>query len=281
MKPKLILTRGLPASGKTTWANETKAHSTDIVIICKDDIRAEFPNMNERAVIKKRNELTQIVADNGLCHSVLWADTNLNPIHLATALDMFSDHFDIETKDFFDVPVEECIKRDLNRANPVGKDVIMEMYYRWVCPKESENTHSSLPVAIIIDIDGTIAVTTSRGHYDYSEGAVLTDAPRMNVINIIRAVIKSGVTPIFVSGRKDECKIDTRYWLSTYFGDVILLMREADDNRNDAIVKKEIYDSRIKDNYNVVGVFDDRPRVIRMWEKEGLTVFNVGKGYEF
>jgi predicted kinase len=35
----------------------------------------------------------------------------------------------------FDVPVEECIKRDLKREKPVGKAVILNMYEKFIKPK--------------------------------------------------------------------------------------------------------------------------------------------------
>jgi predicted kinase len=39
---KMILTLGLPASGKTTWANQYVAENPNTVIVCRDDIRAEL-----------------------------------------------------------------------------------------------------------------------------------------------------------------------------------------------------------------------------------------------
>lgn len=296
---KLIIIKGLPGSGKSTWSREyISKHKA--VNICKDDLRKMMPLLNEGKVLEARNYLTSHYLKIG--HDVIWSDTNLNPIHEETAnrivgnenklikedvlgKDLHSSCYHVvEIKDFTNVPIETCIKQDLQRLDSVGKDVIMEMYYKWLCPKEEAKfvtTVGSLQDCYIVDIDGTIAETTDRSHYDYSEGAVLTDSPRLNVIETILSLRKQGNEIIFVSGRKDECKIDTRYWLNNHFGEVILHMRKSDDNRNDSIVKKEIYDEHINGKYNVLGVFDDRMRVIRMWEKEGLTVFNVGKGYEF
>ncbi|KAB1900519.1 5'-hydroxyl kinase, partial [Micromonospora sp. AMSO31t] len=34
----------------------------------------------------------------------------------------------------------------------------------------------------------------------------------------------------------------------------------------------------IKDRYRVVGVFDDRQQVVRMWRSLDLTVFQVAEG---
>jgi hypothetical protein len=55
-------------------------------------------------------------------------------------------------------------------------------------------------------------------------------------------------------------------------------MRPAGDSRRDAIVKQEIFDTEVRDRWRVVGVFDDRRQVVRMWRALGLTVFQVAEG---
>jgi hypothetical protein len=55
-------------------------------------------------------------------------------------------------------------------------------------------------------------------------------------------------------------------------------MRKTDDNRKDCIVKKEIYETFIKDKYNVLFVMDDRNQVVNMWREQGLTCFQVADG---
>lgn len=55
-------------------------------------------------------------------------------------------------------------------------------------------------------------------------------------------------------------------------------MRPAGDSRKDAIVKREIFDQEIRDRWRVIGVFDDRQQVVRMWRALGLTVFQVAEG---
>lgn len=300
--PKLILTKGLPGSGKSHWAKEYVA-THKAINICKDDLRKMAPGMKEKDICTTRNTITRkyfeenISANDRTTGDVIWSDTNLNPIHINSAMELvldlktYDDSIELEVKDFTDVPIQTCIKQDLMRLDSVGKDVIMEMYYRWLCPKEVDATKLNeydYPRALIVDIDGTIALTTTRSHYDYTPEAILTDAPRNNVIKVINGFMESqdeyGVPTklIIVSGRKDSCKDATIQWLNNHaIYPHEVHMRKSDDTRNDAIVKKEIYDEHIKGKYNVLGVFDDRPRVIRMWEKEGLTVFNVGKGYEF
>ena len=39
--------------------------------------------------------------------------------------------YDIEIKDFFDVPLEVCIERDSKRENPIGERVIRSTYNKY------------------------------------------------------------------------------------------------------------------------------------------------------
>jgi hypothetical protein len=59
-------------------------------------------------------------------------------------------------------------------------------------------------------------------------------------------------------------------------------MRAADDQRSDDITKSELYDMHIRDQFTVLGVIDNRPKVCRMWRQLGLPGFQVGNpDYEF
>ena len=55
-------------------------------------------------------------------------------------------------------------------------------------------------------------------------------------------------------------------------------MRQLGDSRRDAVVKGEIFEAEIRDRWRIVGVFDDRQHVVRMWRELGLTVFQVAEG---
>ena len=57
-----------------------------------------------------------------------------------------------------------------------------------------------------------------------------------------------------------------------------LFMRPYGDSRKDSVVKREIFEREIQSRYQVVGVFDDRMQVVRMWRDLGLTVFQVADG---
>ena len=55
-------------------------------------------------------------------------------------------------------------------------------------------------------------------------------------------------------------------------------MRSKGDHRSDTEVKKEIYDKYIKDKYNILCVFEDRDKVVKMWRDEGLLCNQVYYG---
>ena len=55
-------------------------------------------------------------------------------------------------------------------------------------------------------------------------------------------------------------------------------MRRADDNRNDADVKHEIFNTEFRDKYEIEAWFDDRDRVVRRMRKLGVNVLQVADG---
>ncbi|MCP4760530.1 MAG: hypothetical protein GY870_02035, partial [archaeon] len=121
--------------------------------------------------------------------------------------------------------------------------------------------------AIICDIDGTLAKMQGRSPYDYSK--VYEDKVNTPILSLINAMDKAGYKILFVSGRPDSCKIDTRAWLLEKLGLLFLkrtelFMRKTGDKRCDSVIKKEIYDE-IKKSYEIEFVLDDRKRVKRMF----------------
>jgi hypothetical protein len=82
-----------------------------------------------------------------------------------------------------------------------------------------------------------------------------------------------------MSGREDICKDLTETWLKTH-GLFVgpLFMRKTGDRRKDNIVKRELFDSYIKDKYYVEFVLDDRSQVVAMWRDLGLTCLQVAPG---
>lgn len=130
----------------------------------------------------------------------------------------------------------------------------------------------------LCDIDGTLAHNDGHRSF-YDESKVLNDTP-LPTVNVIKSLIETGNRIIYFSGRTESSSLLTIEWLRTHVcGDDYpeLYMRKDKDQRGDDIVKEEMYNTHIKDKYEVIGVFDDRKKVKRMWVKLGLFVFDCNQ----
>lgn len=296
---ELIELRGLPGSGKSTWAKATMANDTDCIRINRDDIRL----MMGGKYSKTKEEVVRAIRDAGirkglnLSYKVIVDDTNLIPDTQITLAAIAKEYVAKHTiKTFYDTPIEECILRDSKRERRVGEEVIRRMAKLLpkpvvVTPMNFCEVPDDTPKnsVIICDIDGTIADHKGiRSPFD--ESRVLSDRPRQNIMTAVRALAShERASIVFMSGRSDACETDTRYWLNqnfwgSYLATYDLWMRKYGDNRRDSIVKRELYEEHIYGKYKVIAIFDDRPQVIReCWQALGLTdrIFNVGSGKEF
>lgn len=275
----LTLTMGLPASGKTTWAEQQDPKQ--VMNICKDNIREENNNsIKEKDVIAIRDCRTIDAFIKGL--NVIWSDTNFNPIHLEIAKEIAKKYnATVIIKDFSHISLSECLKRDSNRAKYVGEKVIRDMYNKYLRPEIKPVIFNDiLPSCIICDIDGTIAKMGKRSPYDW--GKVGIDTPIQKTINIVKGLYNSQheTKLFFFSGRDSICREETIKWIEKHVGissqDIRLMMRPEKDQRPDTEIKLEIYNNEIKDKYNVIAIFDDRLSVCRQWHNLGLPLFRVG-----
>jgi hypothetical protein len=144
---------------------------------------------------------------------------------------------------------------------------------------------------VVFDIDGTLANIEHRLDYVRSkpknwkafDAGIPNDKVNEPVANIFWSLLDTDNTIVLASGRNERSRQATEDWLfdNFLFGYEKLYMRKADDFRSDDIVKQEILDQIIADYGRKPDmVFDDRPRVVRMWRDNGIFVFNVYQGEE-
>ena len=275
---KLLMLTGLPASGKSTYAKELAR--SGYVRTNKDELRemlngGKWSRGNEKEVIKLRDYIISEALYAG--KSVVVDDTNFAPVHQERLKELAKKYgATFETK-FFDTPLEECIKRDAKRPNGVGKDVIMKMYNEYLKPKpEAYTPPQGKPKAIIVDVDGTLTKMADRSPYDWSR--VKEDAINQPIVSLVRK-LADYYTVIIMSGRDSICRNDTIEWLNekgVFFAEVF--MRPEGDTRKDNIVKRELFDKYVRDNYQVEFVLDDRSQVVQEWRQMGLTCLQVADG---
>lgn len=305
---KLIMTVGLPGSGKSTWAlQEMGSDSVKAFRVNRDELRMTLfgkyvlSPAQEAIVTTFQHKIIKEALDSGL--DVYVDDTNLNPRFSKKLMEIGNQYgAEVIFKDFTQVSVEECLKNIQKRVAGGGRDVpeavVRSMYDRYIKgrggfkaptiptydikeyvidPVNAFN-YNGKPWAVIVDIDGTVAQMSGRSPYDWKR--VGEDTPVENVLSGVHAMAASGYKILFTSGRDGSCREVTEAWLDHNYSrhGWELLMREANDNRPDWIVKAEIFDTKIRDFYNVRCVFDDRDQVVHMWRKMGLTVYQVAEG---
>jgi predicted kinase len=279
---KAILTVGIPASGKTSWAWTQVASRIE-----RDELREEmfgrpykFSKEREKAVTEQQHQL--ITSCAALGEDIIISDTNINP-KTRKSLQGFLEGlgYEVELK-FFPISYEQAVKRDLQRDRSVGANVIWTMFKSYneqfgIKPYISEK---HLKGAIICDIDGTLAHIHNRSPYEW--GKVAQDKPNKLLIRMLNNLRMSGIKVFIFSGRDEVCRKETKDWLHmvgvTYDH---LSMRPEGSTDKDFDVKYRMFNEHIRDKYQVVAVFDDRPQVCRLWNLLELPLYKLGSQKEF
>ena len=278
---RVIVLVGLPASGKSQFAKELLLSEPARWVRSNKDLLREMAHAahwspaNEKFIVQLRDTIILMALESG--KHVIVDDTNFGP-HIEHIKELVKGQAVVEVNDsFLQVPVEECIKRDLKRLNSVGKDVIIKMYNKYVrVPVSPPEYNPDLPDAIMVDMDGTLALLNGRNPFDASKCD--RDLPNLPVLDTIHKW-QSSVNIIVVSGRTDDCQPQTEKWLQQYEVNYTgIHLRKTGDMRKDAIMKEEIYRQHIEGKYNIKFVLDDRQQVVDMWRGLGLTVFQVDEG---
>lgn len=278
-KQKIIMTVGIPASGKSSWA-KAQCEIQNWMRINKDDIRAQvFNNKWSREKEKLVNSIEESMCRDALYrgYNVIIDSTNFAPKHekrFRRIAEEFGVEFEIKT---FDVPVYECIRRDALREKPVGEKVIRQMYDQYIRPNLPKQDQSLTP-CYIFDLDGTLAKMNGRSPFDWDKvGQDKVNEPVARFANILRA---DGNVIIVMTGR-DGCCLDLcKKWLwdnKIHFDRIFI--RPAGNSQKDSIIKRKMYEENVLGKYYVRGWFDDRDQVVEMIRDDlNLACFQVDWG---
>lgn len=134
---------------------------------------------------------------------------------------------------------------------------------------------------MIWDMDGTLVNVTDIRHlarakdFDAFHQASEFCPPNDHVVRAARRAQDEGHINIVCTGRMERHRALSRRWLKKHDVPYAYLWMRADgDYRKDFVVKRDmLLAARIA--FDIVGVWDDRPEVIEMWENHGLTVTPV------
>ncbi len=315
MTRAIILTRGYPASGKSTqaleWVNQDPENRTRCN---RDETRYSLfgvyhglSHRQEGLVTRAQKAAVTALVEAG--KAVCVDDTNLRLKYarewadLAVKLGAQFAVVNVETD------ADECVRRDKARGEAggrtVGEDVIRGFAARYPLGRWPEVLPTKKDPAAawpayepagpsgrdvwLFDLDGTLAHNDGhRGWYGDEELKVGADKTHEHVVRVAGALSSTYQDDevIFMSGRTERCREQTQDWIRDNLGlhadETNLFMRAAGDQRKDDVVKNEIFERELAGKVNVLGVFDDRPQVVKMWRAKGLPVFDVNaRGEEF
>ena len=141
----------------------------------------------------------------------------------------------------------------------------------------------SLPRAVLVDIDGTLALRGDgpRVRAFHHWHRVSEDRPNPAVVELVQAISAADRHHIvLLTGRDEVCRPQTAAWLNEHRVPYDEMhMRPRHDGRTDSVIKRELYERHVAGRYSVAFVIDDRTRVVRMWRDElGLTVLQCADG---
>lgn len=302
-----MVCKGIPASGKSTWAKEEVRRGKGTwKRVNRDDIRAMidcgvYSPSNEKLVLKVRDLVIQNSVKNGI--NVIIDDTNIkdkgkNFDDICALVEPLLINVQVIEKPFY-IDVNEAIERDSKRPAPVGEKVVRTFWHE-AGGKGFQHYHArtetflvsnagadegkikhdpKLPGAIICDLDGTLALLNGRNPYDASN-CDENDLINTPVAETVKAYFNMGYTILFCSGRIDSYQDQTVRFINKHLPDIkySLFMRRAGDKRKDSLVKDAIFRDNIEGKYNVLFCLDDRNQVVEYWRSRGLTCFQVAPG---
>lgn len=295
MNQKIIILVGISGSGKTTWASNFIRNNSNYLRVNRDSIRMSITGTDSRilsseleaVVTKVQHEQIRTFLLGG--YNVIVDNTNLKKKYIDSVLNSFGHLADIEVikiacnpdiaklrvsvRDNIKISQTDYIENQYDSYNKLPKSG--HIFYSQTNIKVSKI--EGLPSCLICDLDGTLSLYGDKNAY---ERDFENDELNTPVCNIIQSQgLDSHI--FFFSGRNGKFRDQTISFLAKngfYPEEYTLIMRDQKDMRRDSVLKLEMFNTHIKNIYNVDFVIDDRLQVIEeCWNKLGLFVLNVNQ----
>jgi len=286
MIKKAILTKGLIASGKSSWAKQFVKDNKDYMRLSRDDFRHmldsySYSDETEAVVTRMMNACLADLIDRD--KNIIIDEQHLNEKFLnARIAQLEGRRYEVEVKEF-PITLGEAIERDSKREFSIGAGVIKKTWrmYELTLKDMLERAkpvypwNDKLPYVILCDIDGTLSNSYKRKIFDFP--ACVNDELYFPVWSVLDK-FNGKVDIILMSGREEICRAETEWWLKAkHVPYKELHMRKAKDFRDDCTVKRELFDEHIRNKFQPMFVLDDRPVVCQMWVEMGIFLFDVSQ----
>ena len=217
---KLLVMRGIPASGKSTFAKKLVADQPNWFRVNRDDIRSMFNGdmpynyKREKQVMASQKAIVRAILSTGA--NVIIDDTNLTDRHLArwrTVANEFSAEYAVHV---METPLKDCVARNSirDRDHYVPISVLVNMA-RGIKMPDAFNEKE-----VICDVDGTIAEVSHRLKYmrgpeknwDTAFSLIPQDSVRYEILEQLNQDIQDGCHIVMVSARQESNREVTEDW---------------------------------------------------------------------
>ena len=155
----------------------------------------------------------------------------------------------------------------------------------------TSDLQSRLHPTIIFDLDGTLAIIDERrekatlpnGKMDwktfFDPANIELDKPNLPLINVFRSLAAAGWRVGVFSGRDAISYNETLEWLQKHRVLAnFIRMRPIGSNTPDEVLKKQWLDEELNAGEEIMCVFDDRDKVVKMWRDNGILCMQVNYG---
>ena len=290
MSQLVVITRGLPYSGKSSFARQWVAEkSSERSRVSRDDIRlTNFgsyviePSL-EKVVTTIEHATLRALLQAG--RSVVIDNQNLREDPVLEYLQIAEEYNATVLYRDFSIELKEALRRhaarednklpvEVVRAHPGlplrscrrAATCLIRACHTLGCSTWTAPSPSSATIAA--PSTGRSFWMTSRTHrWCVCFSSWPQQVTRSSSSLAVKASRSSAASPAMsgMSPRRDDPAAEGRR-----------LAGQTGDGRRDSIVKREIFDREIRPYYCVQGVVDDRLQVVRMWHHLGVPVFRVG-----
>lgn len=297
---KIILTRGIQGSGKSTWAKQWVAEKPDFRIrINYDDLRCmmapyKVDSWNKREKVVKSLLEPFIITSLKNGFSIVVDNMNLSESSYSTIKGIINKNgyseIPIEYKDFF-TDLKTCIQRDAKRETPIGAAIIKSTYNQYrldIKYRENLQISSSIneyneekPNALIMDFDNTLCYNLSKREYFGKDCHIgmENDVPNQHIIKMVKDFISANEDgKVFIITGRDKTNdvINASIkWLEKYFNTeelnkIEVFYKPTKPQISSTLYKISVVENEILPNYNIQCAIDDNKKVIEVYRLFGI-----------
>jgi hypothetical protein len=147
---------------------------------------------------------------------------------------------------------------------------------------------------VIFDLDGTLALIDERREFSvktngkmdwdkfFAPENISMDKPNIAVIAMAQSLAESGHKIAIFSGRSVSTILTTKSWLNKHKVPWHQIRMRPTNHpfkfMPDEKLKSDWFDEVFPDKSDVICVFDDRNKVVKMWRDKGISVMQVAEG---